>query len=78
MRNLWSGAGLVVFLTVAACAGDTTPPPAPRSSGIDRATFDKPLELPIGVKAVFVNGEQVWGDDLPTGLKPGRVLTHCA
>ncbi|HEX4971216.1 MAG TPA: amidohydrolase family protein, partial [Steroidobacteraceae bacterium] len=43
---------------------------------IDRATFDKPLELPIGVKAVFVNGTQVWGDDRPTGSKPGRVLTH--
>ena len=43
---------------------------------IDRATFDKPLELPVGVKAVFVNGAQVWGDDRPTGSKPGRVLTH--
>jgi N-acyl-D-amino-acid deacylase len=43
---------------------------------VDRATFDKPLELPIGVKAVFVNGAQVWGEDRPTGSKPGRVLTH--
>jgi N-acyl-D-amino-acid deacylase len=43
---------------------------------IDRATFDKPLELPVGVKAVFVNGVQVWSDDRPTGSKPGRMLTH--
>ena len=43
---------------------------------IDRATFDKPLELPVGVKAVFVNGAQVWSDDRPTGSKPGRMLTH--
>jgi N-acyl-D-amino-acid deacylase len=43
---------------------------------VDRATFDKPLELPVGVKVVFVNGVQVWSDDRPTGSKPGRMLTH--
>ncbi|HET9448757.1 MAG TPA: D-aminoacylase [Steroidobacteraceae bacterium] len=43
---------------------------------MDRATFDKPFELPVGVKAVFVNGAQVWSEDKPTGSKPGRVLTR--
>ena len=43
---------------------------------IDRATFAQPFELPIGIKAVFVNGEKVWSEDRPTGSKPGRVLTH--
>jgi N-acyl-D-amino-acid deacylase len=43
---------------------------------IDRATFEKPTELPVGIKAVFVNGVQVWSEDRPTGAKPGRVLTQ--
>jgi N-acyl-D-amino-acid deacylase len=43
---------------------------------IDRATFAQPMELPAGIKAVFVNGVKVWNDDQPTGAKPGRVLTH--
>jgi N-acyl-D-amino-acid deacylase len=43
---------------------------------IDRATFAQPLELPAGIKAVFVNGVKVWSEDRPTGEKPGRVLTH--
>jgi N-acyl-D-amino-acid deacylase len=43
---------------------------------IDRATFAQPMELPAGIKAVFVNGVRVWNDDQPTGAKPGRVLTH--
>ena len=43
---------------------------------IDRATFAKPQELPVGIQAVFVNGEKVWSDGRPTGSKPGRVLTH--
>jgi N-acyl-D-amino-acid deacylase len=43
---------------------------------IDRATFDKPQELPAGIQTVFVNGEMVWNDGRPTGSKPGRVLTH--
>jgi N-acyl-D-amino-acid deacylase len=43
---------------------------------IDRATFVQPMELPAGIKAVFVNGVQVWGDDKATGARPGRVLTH--
>jgi N-acyl-D-amino-acid deacylase len=43
---------------------------------IDRSTFAKPEELPVGIQAVFVNGEQVWSDGRPTGSRPGRVLTH--
>ena len=43
---------------------------------IDRATFSRPMELPVGIKAVFVNGVQVWSEDRPTGARPGRVLTH--
>jgi N-acyl-D-amino-acid deacylase len=43
---------------------------------IDRATFAQPMELPVGIKAVFVNGVQVWNENQPTGAKPGRVLTH--
>jgi hypothetical protein len=34
------------------------------------------MELPAGIKAVFVNGVRVWSEDRPTGSKPGRVLTH--
>ena len=43
---------------------------------VDRATFAKPMELPAGIKAVFVNGIKVWDEDHPTGERPGRVLTH--
>jgi N-acyl-D-amino-acid deacylase len=43
---------------------------------IDRSTFAQPMELPAGIKAVFVNGVQVWNENQPTGAKPGRVLTH--
>ena len=43
---------------------------------IDRATFAQPMELPAGIKAVFVNGVKVWNENQPTGAKPGRVLTH--
>ena len=43
---------------------------------IDRATFAQPMELPAGIKAVFVNGVKVWDESQPTGAKPGRVLTH--
>jgi N-acyl-D-amino-acid deacylase len=43
---------------------------------IDRATFARPQELPVGIQAVYVNGEQVWSEGRPTGARPGRVLTH--
>jgi N-acyl-D-amino-acid deacylase len=45
---------------------------------IDRATFAKPFELPIGVEKVFVNGQLVWEPAKATGARPGLVLglTH--
>ncbi len=41
---------------------------------IDRSTFAKPFELPVGIERVFVNGELVWDAGKPTGSRPGRVL----
>ncbi|HKS58180.1 MAG TPA: D-aminoacylase [Steroidobacteraceae bacterium] len=43
---------------------------------IDRATFAKPQELPVGIQTVFVNGQMVWNDGRATDSRPGRVLTH--
>jgi N-acyl-D-amino-acid deacylase len=40
----------------------------------DRATFEKPHQYAVGVKHVFVNGEQVLKDGEHTGAKPGRAL----
>jgi N-acyl-D-amino-acid deacylase len=40
----------------------------------DRATFEKPHQYAIGMKHVFVNGEQVIKDGEHTGAKPGRAL----
>src|SRR3989441_5914879 len=40
----------------------------------DRATFEKPHQLAVGVKHVFVNGVQVLKDGEHTGAKPGRAL----
>jgi N-acyl-D-amino-acid deacylase len=41
---------------------------------IDRSTFAKPFEPPVGIERVFVNGEIVWQGSKPTGSRPGRVL----
>ncbi|MGB8473226.1 MAG: D-aminoacylase [Candidatus Acidiferrum sp.] len=41
---------------------------------IDRSTFQKPFELPVGIEKVFVNGTLVWDAGKPTGARPGRVL----
>jgi N-acyl-D-aspartate/D-glutamate deacylase len=41
---------------------------------IDRATFDRPLEAPIGINDVLVNGTLVVYNGQLTGNKPGRVL----
>jgi N-acyl-D-amino-acid deacylase len=41
---------------------------------IDRSTFAKPFELPVGIEKVFVNGAMVWDAAKPTGDRPGRVL----
>jgi N-acyl-D-amino-acid deacylase len=43
---------------------------------IDRATFARPQELPVGIQTVFVNGQMVWNEGHPTDSRPGRVLTH--
>jgi N-acyl-D-amino-acid deacylase len=40
----------------------------------DRATFENPHQLAVGVKHVFVNGAQVLKDGEHTGAKPGRAL----
>lgn len=42
---------------------------------IDRATFEKPFEPPVGIETVFVNGKKVWNAGKATGEKPGAVLT---
>ena len=43
---------------------------------IDRATFQEPELTAEGVKHVFVNGAEVWTDNRPTGVRPGRALRH--
>ncbi|HEX5604000.1 MAG TPA: D-aminoacylase [Pyrinomonadaceae bacterium] len=40
----------------------------------DRATFESPHQLSVGVKDVFVNGTQVLKDGEHTGARPGRAL----
>ena len=41
---------------------------------IDKATYDRPHQLSIGVLSVFVNGVQVIKDSEHTGNFPGRAL----
>ncbi len=41
---------------------------------IDKATFEKPHQLSVGVRDVFVNGVAVWKDGKHTGAKPGKAL----
>ncbi len=41
---------------------------------IDRATFEKPHQLSLGVRDVYVNGVAVWRDGRHTGATPGRAL----
>jgi dihydroorotase/N-acyl-D-amino-acid deacylase len=40
----------------------------------DRATFEKPHQLSVGVKHVFVNGVPVLRDGKHTGATPGKLL----
>jgi dihydroorotase/N-acyl-D-amino-acid deacylase len=40
----------------------------------DRATFEQPHQLSVGVVATYVNGVAVWQDGAHTGAKPGRAL----
>jgi dihydroorotase/N-acyl-D-amino-acid deacylase len=41
---------------------------------IDKATFEKPHQLSVGILNVWVNGVMVVHDGKPTGAKPGRAL----
>jgi N-acyl-D-amino-acid deacylase len=40
----------------------------------DRATYEQPHQYAVGMKHVFVNGEQVLKDGEHTGAKPGRAV----
>jgi N-acyl-D-aspartate/D-glutamate deacylase len=41
----------------------------------DRATFERPLAYPVGIRHVMVNGTVVIRDEEHTGAVPGRVVT---
>ena len=41
---------------------------------IDKATYEQPHQLSVGMKHVFVNGVAVVSDGKVTGAKPGRVV----
>ncbi len=40
----------------------------------DKATFEAPHQLSVGMKYVFVNGVAVWRDGRHTGAKPGMIV----
>ncbi|MEP7086430.1 MAG: D-aminoacylase [Gemmatimonadota bacterium] len=40
----------------------------------DKATYEKPHQLSVGMREVFVNGVEVLRDGVHTGAKPGRAL----
>jgi dihydroorotase/N-acyl-D-amino-acid deacylase len=41
---------------------------------IDRATFEQPHQLSVGMRYVFVNGVEVVKEGQHTGVKPGRIV----
>jgi len=43
---------------------------------IDRSTFEKPQELPVGIEKVFVGGQLVWNSGKATGARPGVVIAR--
>jgi dihydroorotase/N-acyl-D-amino-acid deacylase len=43
---------------------------------VDRATFEEPHQLSVGVRDVWVNGVRVLEDCEHTGATPGRVVEH--
>ena len=43
---------------------------------IDRATFDKPHQFPLGISYVVVNGQVVLANDQMTAARPGVALRH--
>jgi N-acyl-D-amino-acid deacylase len=44
------------------------------SAVADRATFNQPHQLSVGIAATYVNGVAVWRNGAPTGAKPGRAV----
>ena len=40
----------------------------------DKATFEKPHQLSVGISEMFVNGTEVLHDGVHTGAKPGQVV----
>jgi len=42
----------------------------------DGATFDSPIQPPVGIGYVIVNGEIILESGEFTGAMPGRVLRH--
>jgi N-acyl-D-amino-acid deacylase len=40
----------------------------------DRATYERPHQLSVGVREVLVNGREVWRDGVATTTLPGRAL----
>jgi N-acyl-D-amino-acid deacylase len=40
----------------------------------DRATFEEPHQLSVGVRDVWVNGVRVLEDSTHTGATPGRIV----
>lgn len=45
---------------------------------IDRATFDKPHQFPLGITYVVVNGQVVLANDKMTEARPGMALRRAA
>jgi N-acyl-D-amino-acid deacylase len=45
----------------------------PKTIG-DKATYEKPHQYLVGMKHIFVNGDQVLKDGEHTGKTPGRAL----
>jgi N-acyl-D-aspartate/D-glutamate deacylase len=43
---------------------------------LDRATFEDPLQYPVGVESVIVNGEVTVENGATTGVRSGIVLRH--
>lgn len=41
---------------------------------IDRSTYEKPFQYPVGIETVVVNGQIVLDDGKPTSARPGKVL----
>lgn len=42
----------------------------------DQSTYEEPLKPSLGITAVWVNGQRVYGEGTPTGKRAGRVLKH--